>query len=171
MIRFEKLFALSLIAVAGFSGCNSGGSGSGGPTGPIGSSPADKPCDVFTMDVALGLGNGPYDAGQTSVLAPVSICTYTGKSGQAPNILGATARFEKMSASEFTGNCKAPVYNGVTLGTAQLVSGTECIFQPGGEGDAVEVAELTSNGWEVAVATSTQAQCEAAIAKMIPSLP
>jgi hypothetical protein len=153
-------------------GCNSSGDNA------TDSHPGDTvtaPCAIFTEEIAQALGNGPYKAGQPTVQGSVSICMRIGETS-APNMYGATARFEKMTKDQFLGlSCKTPIdpetqtpyYDVDTLAGIHEAA---CRFKPYGE-EHVGIQVLTSSGWAVMVGSASQRKCLAAIEAMIPKLP
>lgn len=169
--RIKSAIVASVLAVAA---CASiGCSGSDDPAGVPGGDAASikAPCDLFTLDIATGIGNGPYRAPTTDVVGSVSVCTYVG-TPESPSIHGALARFEKMSKSSFHASCsvgKKP--DGTPYGGADLINDTTCVYDVLSDINHVAVSVLTTGGWAVYVNSSTQAKCLAAIESLVPKLP
>jgi hypothetical protein len=135
----------------------------------------ENPCAVFDEGIAEGLGNGPYLPGQSSVSGASTTC-YRPAHAQAPNLHGATARFERMSRQDFLAKaCAAPTdpETGRPLYTVELLSGyhaAACRFMPFGEG-RVGLSVLTESGWAVMVGSAPESHCRAAVEKIVSNLP
>lgn len=169
--RIKSTLVVSFFAASAclWIGCSGSDDPAGAPVG--GSATIKAPCDLFTLDIATGIGNGPYKDPTTDVAGSVSVCTYLG-TAQSPNIHGALARFEKMSKSSFHASCsvgKKP--DGTPYGGADLINDTTCVYNVLSDINHVAVSVLTASGWAVYVNSSTQAKCQVAIEVMVPKLP
>jgi hypothetical protein len=163
----------AFLAAGALAGCNSGDSVTDSPT--QGAAVVSNPCELFNEEIAQGLGNGPYLAGSQTVTAKVSICQRVGDV-KAPNMFGATARFERMTKEEFLGmacsvplnpETNQPLYDVDTLAGIHVAA---CRFKPYGEAN-VGISVLTESGWAVMVGSAPEAKCLAAIEKLVPKLP
>lgn len=170
----QNLAAFVLVAL--LIGCGNPDSGTDIPDSPVfQGSRVENPCAVFDEGIAESLGNGPYLPGQASASGASTTC-YRAAAAKAPNLHGATARFEKMSRKDFLARaCSAPAdpETGRPLYEVELLPGyyeAACRFLPLSDGK-VGLSVLTASGWAVMVGSAPEAECRAVVEKLVPNLP